>query len=108
MLGKREPLDPNSRGPILSPFPDPNDLPRLRPPATLLLSRNGDEAGTGLEAVFMDGNNNKTNTVTFSGSSFVRETEIFKGRVNKASSSWLKKRWKIAITKLKSFFWKGK
>lgn len=48
IVGKMDPLDPNSSGPIRRPLPAPKDLPRLD---MVPDSRKGDEAGTGLEAV---------------------------------------------------------
>lgn len=51
IVGKMDPLDPNSRAPIRKPFPEPKDLPRL---VIAPDNRKGDEAGTGLEAVSHD------------------------------------------------------
>lgn len=64
MLGKRDPLAPNSSGPILRPLP-PNVFPRFKPLATALLSRKGEEAGTGLEAVEAGDEETTVSKVTF-------------------------------------------
>lgn len=53
IVGKIDPLDPNSSGPILRPFAPPNGFPRPKPLDMAPERRKGeaDAAGTGLEAV---------------------------------------------------------